>query len=203
MVVYEGNHRLKGRASSACAKYADAFLRISLAWRSSRISRSIALIKARSSEVCPSLRPLSISDCFTQRRSVSLPHPIFGAIASPAYSAVTDRASRVATVPLFHACCRHYPGGAGRCARRPLPDRWQPSPLFRRVGLRVARFEACSAFTRVAARMLAEPPRAARYTEVLQSKSLPPSTAPIATGWSDCCRAGFAPAEGRRLSTAH
>ena len=115
----------------------------------------------------------------------------------------TDRASRVATVPLFHACRRHYPGGAGRCERRPLPDRWQPSPIFRRVGLRVARFEACSAFTRVAARMVAEPPRAARYTEVLQSKSLPPSTAPSATGWSDICRAGFAPAEGRRLSTAH
>ena len=115
----------------------------------------------------------------------------------------TAGASRVATIPLFHACRRHYPGGAGRCACRSLLDRWQPSPLFRRVGLRVARFEACSAFTRVAARMVAEPPKAARYTEVLQSKSLPPSTAPIATGWSDCCRAGFAPAEGRRLSTAH
>ena len=115
----------------------------------------------------------------------------------------TAGASRVATIPLFHACRRHYPGGASRCACRSLLDRWQPSPLFRRVGLRVARFEACSAFTRVAARMVAEPPKAARYTEVLQSKSLPPSTAPIATGWSDCCRAGFAPAEGRRLSTAH
>ena len=34
----------------------------------------------------------------------------------------------------------------------------------------------------------------ARCTGVLQSKSLPPSTAPIATGWSDSCRAGFAPA---------
>ena len=54
----------------------------------------------------------------------------------------TERASRVATIPLFHACRRHNPGGAGLCAPRPLPDRWQPSPLFRRVGLRVARFEA-------------------------------------------------------------
>ena len=42
----------------------------------------------------------------------------------------TDRASRVATVPLFHACRRKYPGGAGRCARRSLPGRWKPSPLF-------------------------------------------------------------------------
>ena len=31
----------------------------------------------------------------------------------------------------------------------------------------------------------------------------PPSPAPTATGWSDSCRAGFAPAEGRRLRTAH
>ena len=42
----------------------------------------------------------------------------------------TDRASRVATVPLFHACRRQYPGGVGRCARRSLPGRCQPSPLF-------------------------------------------------------------------------
>ena len=42
----------------------------------------------------------------------------------------TDRVSRVATVPLFHACRRQYPGGVGRCARRSLPGRCQPSPLF-------------------------------------------------------------------------
>ncbi len=28
-------------------------------------------------------------------------------------------------------------------------------------------------------------------------------TAPIASGWSDSCRVGFAPTEKRRLSTAH
>ena len=33
--------------------------------------------------------------------------------------------------------------------------------------------------------------------------SLPPSSAPTATGWSDSCRAGFAPAEEWRLFTAH
>ena len=33
--------------------------------------------------------------------------------------------------------------------------------------------------------------------------SLPPSTAPTTTGWSDSCRAGFAPAEEWRLCTAH
>ena len=46
-------------------------------------------------------------------------------------------------------------------------------------------------------------PRAACSIGVLQAMSLPPSPAPIATGWSDSCRAGFAPARGWRLSTAH
>ena len=64
-------------------------------------------------------------------------------------------------------------------------------------------FEACSAFTRVAARMVAKPPLAARCVGVLQTMSLPPSSAPTATGWSDSCRAGFAPAEEWRLFTAH
>ena len=84
-----------------------------------------------------------------------------------------------------------------------FPTRWQPSPLYGRVGFRISCFEACSAFPRIAARMVAESPKATRFIEVLQSKSLPPSTAPTATGWSDSCRAGFAPAEGWRLVTAH
>ena len=64
-------------------------------------------------------------------------------------------------------------------------------------------FEACTAFTDVAARMVAKPPLAARYVGVLQTMSLPPPSAPTATGWSDSCRTGFAPAEEWRLSTAH
>ena len=51
-------------------------------------------------------------------------------------------------------------------------------------------FEACAAFTCIAA----------RYVGVLQTMSLPPSSAPTATGWSDSCRAGFAPAEEWRLA---
>ena len=67
-------------------------------------------------------------------------------------------------------------------------------PDFAVVGFRIERFGACSAFTHVAARMVAKPPLAARYIGVLQTMSLPPSSAPTATGWSDSCRAGFAPA---------
>ena len=75
----------------------------------------------------------------------------------------TDGASRVALVPLFHACRRQYPGGIDRCSRRSLPDRWQPSPFYRRVGFRITRFEACAAFTLVAARMVAESPKATLF----------------------------------------
>jgi len=42
--------------------------------------------------------------------------------------------------------------------------------------------------------MVTKPPVAARFTGVLQTMSLPPPSAPTATGWSDSCRAGFAPA---------
>ena len=38
---------------------------------------------------------------------------------------------------------------------------------------------------------------------MLQPMSLPPCTALAATGWSDSCRAGFAPTRNARLSTAH
>ncbi len=73
----------------------------------------------------------------------------------------TTRASRVASIPLFHACRRHYPGGIGRCLRRSLPDPCQPSSSIGRVGFRINRFEACSAFARATARMVAGPPKAA------------------------------------------
>ena len=71
----------------------------------------------------------------------------------------TDGCSRVASIPLFHACRRQYPGGSGRCSRRSLPGRWQRSPFYRRVGFRITRFEACAAFTLVAALMVAESPK--------------------------------------------
>ena len=35
----------------------------------------------------------------------------------------------------------------------------RPSPLFRRVGIRTFTFEACSGFTRVSARWIAQPPK--------------------------------------------
>ena len=81
------------------------------------------------------------------------------------------------------------------------------------TGARIARFPAAGSLPRfvggsasalpfsrpaqrslpVVACTLAEPPTAALLHRVLQSESLPPRTAPIATGWSDSCRAGFTP----------
>ena len=46
-------------------------------------------------------------------------------------------------------------------------------------------------------------PRRPFVIGVLQTMLLPPPSAPTATGWSDSCRAGFAPAEEWRLLTAH
>src|SRR3954470_19291904 len=76
----EGYHGFDRRSSSAIAKYADALRRISLAWRSSRFSRSRALIRARSSLVGPTRSPWSRSACRTQPRNVSAVQPIFAAI---------------------------------------------------------------------------------------------------------------------------
>ncbi len=51
VIADEGDHGFERRSSSAAAKYAGAFRRISLAWRSSRVSRSRTLIRSRSSVV--------------------------------------------------------------------------------------------------------------------------------------------------------
>ena len=52
-----------------------------------------------------------------------------------------------------------------------------------RVGLRIVLFEACSAFTRVAARTLAPSPIVTSYTEGF-SHFVTSMTAPVASGWS-------------------
>ena len=69
----------------------------------------------------------------------------------------TDRVSRVAMSSIFHARRHHYPG-ENDSARVSLcfPNRRRPSPYCRRVGSRIAHFEACSAFTHVPACMVAE-----------------------------------------------
>jgi hypothetical protein len=66
----------------------------------------------------------------------------------------------------------------------------------------IDRFEACSAFTHVPACRLAESPNATLFIEGFGG-FVTSSTAPIATGWSDPCQAGLAPAENQTPFTAH
>src|SRR5690625_804924 len=80
MGVNERRHFFGRRSSSAWAKYAEALRSISLAWRSSRFSRSSALMRSRSSVVGPGRMPWSRSACRTQLRSVSAVQPTFVAI---------------------------------------------------------------------------------------------------------------------------
>src|ERR1700716_3931949 len=70
-----------------------------------------------------------------------------------------------------------------------------------RVGLHIDLFEACSAFTRVAACTLALSPIRDTLIEGF-SHFVTSMTAPIASGWSGC-RVGLAPTGKRRLCTAH
>ena len=83
-----------------------------------------------------------------------------------------------------------------------LSQHLRPSLFLSQVGSRITLFEACSAFTHVTACMLAEPPIVTPFTGGF-SGFIASTTAPIATGWSDSCRVGFAPTEVRRLFTAH
>ena len=52
----------------------------------------------------------------------------------------------------------------------------RPSPNGRRVGIRIVTFEACSGFTRVTARRIAQPPKVTFVTR-LRSRQLPSETA--------------------------
>ena len=99
-------------------------------------------------------------------------------------------------------CCRHYPGAAaGRTLRSASPSRISLPRKGCRVGLRIVLFEACSAFTRVAACTLTLSPIRDTHSEGF-SYFVTSIAAPVASGWSNC-RVGLTPTGKRRLSTAH
>ena len=76
----------------------------------------------------------------------------------------------------FPTCRAHYPGGSKRVRVSIASPLVQPSPNGRRVGIRIVTFEACSGFTHVTARRIAQPPKAAFVTR-LQPCRLPGRTA--------------------------
>jgi hypothetical protein len=99
-------------------------------------------------------------------------------------------------------CRRHYPGAASERIASLISSRRISLPRKGcRVDLRIVLFEACSAFTRVAACTLALSPIRDTLIEGF-SHFVTSMTAPIASGWSDC-RVGLAPTGKRRLCTAH
>jgi hypothetical protein len=57
-----------------------------------------------------------------------------------------------------------------------FPRSLEPSPNGRRVGIRIVTFEACSGFTRVTARRIAQPPKVTFVTR-LQPNQLPSQAA--------------------------
>src|SRR5262249_60750912 len=58
----------------------------------------------------------------------------------------------------FPTCRAHYPGGLSGCTCRLLPRSCSLPHIPRRIGIRIVTFEACSGFTRVTARRIAQPP---------------------------------------------
>src|SRR5712675_1015512 len=99
-------------------------------------------------------------------------------------------------------CCRHYPGAASGCiVFAQSPSRVSLPRKGCRVGLRIVLFEACSAFTLVAACTLALSPIRDTHSEGF-SQFVTSVAAPVASGWSGC-RVGLAPTGKRRLVTAH
>jgi len=107
----------------------------------------------------------------------------------------------------LQTCRRHYPGGTAKpvASRFPLlgqeacASRRRPSPYRRRVGSRILLFEACSAFTRVTACLLAESP-CDPLTSKAPTVSLPPLPLRLLPAGATSCRVGLAPTKNQHLS---
>jgi len=68
-------------------------------------------------------------------------------------------------------CRAHYPGGPNRGTRRWLACSCCLPQTCRWVGVRIGSFEACSGCTRVTARRIAQPPKAAFVTRLRPGQS--------------------------------
>ena len=122
-------------------------------------------------------RPWSLPDAY--------PHSSYGPVRLPRGPSpkVTSRARPSSPpglprlpVSLFQRAVPSTPADQDGCTCRLLPPPARPSPDHRRVGIRDFTFEACSGFTRITARWIAQPPKAAFVTG-LRSIRLPGPTA--------------------------
>ena len=125
------------------------------------------------------LRPLPSAGITRLRRySKPLRHP-----TAPSLSVTGVRlaiADHAAGLPVLRAlslctCCRHYPGTATGGTASLIPTRGISLPCKgRQVGLCIDLFEACSAFTRVTACTLAQPPNRGSLYPKASDISSPP-----------------------------
>jgi hypothetical protein len=74
--------------------------------------------------------------------------------------------------------------------------RLRPSSCFNRLGVHIARFEACSVFILIRGCVLADPALLDLLHQRLRAESLPIQHAPTASGWSNTCRVGYLPPTG-------
>ena len=90
--------------------------------------------------------------------------------SQPTMSRLENAPSKIEIARLMAAMvdqfCDSYPGGSRRVHASIASPPTRPSPLFRRVGIRVFTFEACSGFTHITARWIAQPPKAAFVTRL-------------------------------------
>jgi hypothetical protein len=103
---------------------------------------------------------------------------------------------------MSRACRHHYPGGIAGCMSRSLRRRRRPSPLVWRVGSHIDCFEACSVFTRVAARTVRCPPYGA-FSRGASDHSSPPDPPRVLPAGARVCRPGFPPGRAVHLDKAH
>ncbi len=112
---------------------------------------------------------------------ITRPHSSYGPVRRPRGPSpkVTSRARPSSPpglprlpVSLFQRAVPTTPADQDGCTCRLLPPPARPSPDHRRVGIRDFTFEACSGFTRITARWIAQPPKAAFVTG-LRSIRLP------------------------------
>ena len=129
---------------------------------------------------------------------ITRPHSSYGPVRRPRGPSpkVTSRARPSSPpglprlpVSLFQRAVPTTPADQDGCTCRLLPPPARPSPYLGRVGVRDFTFEACSGFTRITARWIAQPPKAAFVTG-LRSIRLPGQTACQLPDQTDNCLGG-------------
>ena len=120
-------------------------------------------------ESVPEVRVLSSA-------GITRPHRSYDPVRLPARPAVLATALEVRPQagtglprlpgPPFQRAVPNTPVDRNGCLCRLLPHSTRPSPFPRRVGIHDFTFEACSDFTRVTARWIAQPPKAAFVTRL-------------------------------------